>query len=120
MAAQELFEFSEHDLIYTKFDEEERCWTDTKDSDIWKDVTCMKLLHEGTLPDTVNLEECKRVRKRILKYHWHDQIFYFKRLFVRKPEDKMGLVIQMHEDLGHFGEEKTLVKSTRGTSSIIE
>jgi len=72
------------------------------------------------LPYTVDLEECKRVRKRILNYQWHDQIFYFKGLFVQKPEDKMGLVIQMHEDLGHFGEEKTLVKSTRGTSGIIK
>jgi len=105
LTAQELFEFSEHDLIYTEFDEEERCRTDTKDSDIWKDVICMKLLHEGTLPDIVDFEECKRVRKRILNYHLHDQIFYFKGLFLRKLEDKMGLVIQMHEDLGHFGEE---------------
>jgi hypothetical protein len=69
LVAQELFEFSEHDLIYTNFDEEEGCWTDTKDSDIWKAVTCMKLLHEGTLLDTVDLEECKRTRKRILNYH---------------------------------------------------
>jgi hypothetical protein len=82
LVAQELFEFSEHDLIYTNFDEEEGCWTDTKDSDIWKVVTCMKLLHEGTLPDTVDLEECKRTRKRILNYHWQDQIFYFNGLFV--------------------------------------
>jgi hypothetical protein len=32
----------------------------------------------------------------------------------------MGLVIQMHEDLGHFGEEKTLVKSIRGIFGIIK
>ncbi len=42
LATQELFEFNEHDLVHIDFDEEEKCWTDTKDSDIWKDVTCMK------------------------------------------------------------------------------
>jgi hypothetical protein len=29
---------------------------------------------------------------------------------VPRPEDHMGLVIQMHKDLGHFGEEKTLAE----------
>jgi hypothetical protein len=27
-----------------------------------------------------------------------------------KPEEKMALIIQMHEDLGHFGEQKTLAE----------
>ncbi len=69
MVVQELFEFREHDSISTDSDEEEKCWTYTRNSDIWKDVTCMKLLQEGTIPDTIDLEECKRVRKRILNYH---------------------------------------------------
>jgi hypothetical protein len=27
-----------------------------------------------------------------------------------KPEERMALVIQMHEDLRHFGEQRTLAK----------
>jgi hypothetical protein len=46
LAAQELFESGEHDLIYTGSNEKEKCWTNTRDSDIWKDITCMILLHE--------------------------------------------------------------------------
>jgi hypothetical protein len=38
LAAQELFEFGEHDLISTDSDEEEKCWTDTRNIDIWKDA----------------------------------------------------------------------------------
>jgi hypothetical protein len=34
LAAQELFEFGEHDLIYTSSDEKQKCWTNTRDSDI--------------------------------------------------------------------------------------
>jgi hypothetical protein len=113
LVAQELFEFDEHDLIHTYFDVEEKCWTNTRDNDIWKDVTCMKLLHEGTLLNIVDLEECKRSRKRILNYHWQDERVYFKGLFVPKPKDRMGLIIQMHEDLGHFGENRALAEIYR-------
>jgi hypothetical protein len=65
-----LLEFDEHNLVNTNSDEEEKCWTDTKDIDIWQDVTCMKLLQEGILPNIVDLEKNKRVRKRIINYHW--------------------------------------------------
>ncbi len=30
-----------------------------------------------------------------------------------RPADRMGLVVQMHKDLGHFGEERTLVEVCR-------
>jgi hypothetical protein len=42
---------------------------DVEDINIWKDITCMKLLHEGILPNIIDFEESKRVRKRI-NYHW--------------------------------------------------
>jgi len=70
----------------------------------------MNLLQEGILPDTIDPMESKRVRKRILNYHWQDQSLYFKGLFVPRPEDRMGLVVQMHKDLGHFGKERTLAE----------
>ncbi len=44
-----------------------------------------------------------------MNYHWQDQRLYFKGLFVLKPKEKMGPIIQMHEDLGHFGEQRILV-----------
>jgi len=87
LAAQELFESSEHDLISIDSDDEDKCWIGTRNNDIWKDVTCMNLLQEGTVPYIVDIEECKRARKRVLNYHWQDQSLYFKRLFVPRPED---------------------------------
>jgi hypothetical protein len=53
----------------------------------------MDLLQGGMLPDTVDPEESNRARKRVLNYHWQDQLFYFKGLLVLKPEDRMGLVV---------------------------
>ncbi len=34
LAAQKLLEFGKHNLKSTNFDEEEKCWTNTRDSDI--------------------------------------------------------------------------------------
>jgi len=50
LATQELLEFDDHVLVHIDFDEEKKCWTDTKDINIWKDITYMKLLNEGILP----------------------------------------------------------------------
>jgi hypothetical protein len=63
--------------------------------------------------DTIDLEESKRAKKRVSNYCWREQRLYFKGLFVPKPEERTALVIQMHEDLGHFGEQRSLVEIHR-------
>ncbi len=83
---------------------------DTNNIDIWEDTICMGVLREGIQLDVVDLEKSKRARKRIINYCWQEQRLYFKGLFMPKPEEKMALIIQMHEDLGHFGEQKTLAE----------
>ncbi len=113
LAAQELSEFGEHELGHMESGEEETCEMDTRSIDIWKDATCLGLLKEGILPDTVDLEESKRARKIITNYYWKEEGLYFKGLYVPKPEEKVRLVSQMHEDLGHFGEQRTLAEICR-------
>jgi hypothetical protein len=48
LATQELFEFGDHELGHTEFDEEETCEMDTRSIDIWKDATCLGLLKKDT------------------------------------------------------------------------
>ncbi len=86
---------------------------DARCIDIWTDAVCLGLLREGILPDTIDLEESKRARKRVNNYCWKEQRLYFKGLFVPKPEERAALVIQMHENLGHFGEQRTLAEIRR-------
>ncbi len=81
--------------------------------DIWEDMDCLALLKEGVLPAAVNIEEGKRIRKRASTYCWKEQKLFFKELLVPKPEERMSLVRRMHEDLGHFGEQRTLVEIRR-------
>jgi hypothetical protein len=113
LAAQQLLEASEHDFQSEDLDEDEECEADSRSSDIWEDVNCLELLQGRVLPDTVDHLESKRARKRMLNYHWQGQSLYFKGLLVPRPADRMGLVVQMHEDLGHSGEERILVEVCR-------
>ncbi len=110
LAARQLLEMGEHDFQSANLDEEEECGVNSRSSDIWEDVSCMGLLQGGVLPDTVNPLESKRAKKRILNYHWQGRSLYFKGLLVPKPEDRIGLVVQMHKD---FGEERTLAEVCR-------
>ncbi len=110
LEAQKLAEFRDHELSPTKSDEEEDQEMDAKCIDIWEDVVCLGLLKNDALPDSVDLEESKRARKRVNNYCWKEQKFYFKGLLVPKPEERMSLVSQMHEDLGHFGKQRTLAE----------
>jgi transposase InsO family protein len=61
----------------------------------------------------VDLEESKRIRKRANNYCWKEQKLFFKALLVPKPEERVSLVRQMHEDLRHFGEQRTLAEIRR-------
>jgi len=113
LEAHELAEFRDHELSPTKSDDEDDQEMDVRCIDIWKDAVCLGLLKEGVLPDAVDIEESKRARKRVSNYCWKEQRLYFKGLLVPKPEERMSLVSQMHEDLGHFGEQRTLAKIRR-------
>jgi hypothetical protein len=68
------------------------------------------LIREGILSEAIGLDESKRIRKRASNYCWKEQKLFFKTLLVPKPEERLSLVKQMHEDLGHFGEQRTLAE----------
>jgi hypothetical protein len=113
LAAQELSEFGVLQFSSIESNDEEEHEMGTRCIDIWEDAICLGLLKEGILLDTIDLEESKRAKKRVSNYYWKEQRLYFKGLYVPKPEERMPLVIQMHEDLGHFGEQRTLVEICR-------
>jgi hypothetical protein len=113
LAVQELSEVGDHELSPAEFDREEDHAVKPSCVDIWEDTNCLMLLRDGVLPDTVDFEEGKRIKKRASNYCWKEHKLFFKALLVPKPEDRVSLVRQMHEDLGHFGEQRTLAKIRR-------
>jgi hypothetical protein len=104
LAAQELSKFGDHELSSTGLDDEEGHGVKSNCVDIWEDTKFLTLFKEGVLSDAVDLEESKRIRKRASNYCWKEQKLFFKALLVPKLEERVSLVKQMHEDLGHFGE----------------
>jgi hypothetical protein len=65
---------------------------DGRHIDIWKDIVCLGLLKEGVLSDAIDIEEGKRVRKKVSNYCWKEQRLYFKGLLVPKPEERLSMV----------------------------
>jgi hypothetical protein len=63
LAAQRLSEFGNREVDPMGLGEDEDCEGETKDTDIWKDATCLVLLEKGMLPDTIEIEEGKRAKK---------------------------------------------------------
>ncbi len=106
-------EYGGHEVGDARSVDEKTCAEDSSKTDIWEDEICLGLLKEGVIPDTVDLQVSKRARKRATYYCWKDEKLYFKGLYVPKPEERMELVSQMHEDLGHFGEQRTLAEICR-------
>jgi len=113
LEAQRLLEAEGQGAPSGSGDEREECATGSRNSDIWEDSNCMELLQTGTLPVSIDPIESKRARKRILNYRWQGQSLYFKDRLVPEPKDRLELVVQMHSDLGHSGEERTLTEICR-------
>jgi hypothetical protein len=113
LAVQKLFKLGNCQSDPIASGEEEDCGVEMKGVDIWEDATCLALLKEGMLPNTIGLEEGKRAIKRANNYCWKEQRLYFKDLYVPKTEERIPLVVQMHEDLGHSGEQRMLAKVYR-------
>jgi hypothetical protein len=110
LAVQELSEFGDPKLSPTELNEEGDHGMKHNCADIWRDVECLMLISEGILSAVVDLDESKKIRKRANNYCWKEQKLFFKTLLVPKPEERLFLVKQMHEDLGHFGEQRTLAE----------
>lgn len=60
----------------------------------------------------VDYEETKKARvgKRILQYDQKNDNLMFKDLVVPKPNEHCQLILDLHQEIGHFEEGKTLVE----------
>jgi hypothetical protein len=82
-----------------------------KHMDIWKDETCMILMSNGTLNQVLdNVIEVDQTKRRLLNYHWREDTLFFKNLMVPKPKERLVLVKNIHEEIGHFNEGRTLAE----------
>jgi hypothetical protein len=72
LATHELSEFGDPELSPIELDEEEDQGVKHACADIWRDVECLMLIREGILSEAVDLDESKRIRKRVSNYCWKE------------------------------------------------
>jgi hypothetical protein len=79
--------------------------------DIWEDNVSMVLLIGGhlevELDGTANITKAK---KWVMKYHWLKDTLFFQNLVVLQPIEQKMLIENIHEEIGHFEEMRTLVE----------
>jgi hypothetical protein len=81
----------------------------------------MVLLSGGTLDQVLNdVVEIDWAKRRLLNYHWREDMLFFKDLVVPKPKKKQVLVKNIHEEIRHFSEGRTLVKVKKRFFGMIE
>ncbi len=120
MVAQELSEFGDHELKPPQFKDEEDREVRSSCVDIWEDTDCLMFLKEGVLPDAIDYEGAKRIRKRANNYCWKEQKLFFKALLVPKYEERVFLVRQMHKTWGILGNNGRWQRFDGGNSGTIE
>jgi hypothetical protein len=79
--------------------------------DVWEDKVATVLLISGHLEvDTHEAFNIKRAKKKMMKYHWAEDILFFENLVVLIPEEINTMIEKIHKEIGHFGELWTLVE----------
>ncbi|CAM6073684.1 unnamed protein product [Sphagnum tenellum] len=91
LAAQELSEDDGHEEGDARSGDEETCAEDISKTDIWEDEVCLGFLKEGVIPDTIDLRESTRAKKKVAHYCWKNEKLYFNGLYVPKLEDRLKL-----------------------------
>ncbi len=87
--------------------------------DIWENVLSMKLLIGGVLVhDEHEVVDIERTKKRVMRYYWQENTLYFQNLMVPKPKDRSQIIEKMHDEIGHFGEARTILRSNNHYSSM--
>jgi hypothetical protein len=78
--------------------------------DIWDDQHTMAILNGGHILVECNLQENTKIKKRTLQYQWDHEKLMFKELWVLRPDERKQLILNPHEEIGHFGEGCTLAE----------
>ncbi len=82
-----------------------------KQMDIWEDKVAMVLLINGHLEvDIHEVSSIKRAKKKVMKYHWAEDILFFENLMVLILEEIRTMIQKIHKEIGYFGELWTLVE----------
>ena len=80
--------------------------------DVWEDLPILHKLQHGTFLIFVLVVERHRISHPITQFHWDNKLLSRlcsdgARRIVLRPDQRVSLVQEVHEELGHFGVHKT-------------
>ncbi len=78
------------------------------------DVNCMKLLARRDINAKVFYTiEKERAKHKIMNYNWHNDALMFQDLVVPRLEERDEIVNMIHEEIGHFSEQRIFVEGKK-------
>jgi hypothetical protein len=78
--------------------------------EIWDDELCLSVLNGNQIPIDCDERERLRIDKCILYYYQSNDSLMFKGLVVPKLEIQRQIIMDIHNEIGHFGEGKFFTK----------
>lgn len=83
---------------------------DVKNMEIWGDNMSMLVMNGNQLPTQCEEAEKVKVNKHIMHYYQSNDNLMFKDLVVPRPNECWQLILDLHQEIGHFEKGKTLAK----------
>lgn len=71
---------------------------------------CLHFLQIEQMLLNVNDEEPLQIEMRAQNYIWKGDQLYFRKMMVPEPKQNNNIVLEMHQEICHFGEQQTLVE----------
>jgi hypothetical protein len=68
----------------------------------------------------IDIMEKERAKCKIMNYNWHNNVLMFQDLMVPRLEERDEIVNMIHEEIGHFNEQRTFVEVKKGIFGMIE
>ncbi len=78
--------------------------------DVWGDLNCLQFIQTRQMPSSAIEEELLRAKKWAQNYVWKGNKLCFRNMMVLKLDERKGIVLEMHKEIGHFREQQTFVE----------
>jgi hypothetical protein len=77
-------------------------------TDVWKDQGVLHCLQHGEFLPNILPQEKDRIAHRMVRFHWEGGLIFYRwpdgtRKVVPRPDQRLQLIQQVHEELSHFG-----------------
>lgn len=78
--------------------------------DVWGDLNCLQFIQIKQMPSSAIEKKNLQVKNQAQNYVWKGDQLCFWNMMVFKPNERKDIILEMHKEIGHFGEQQTFVE----------